>query len=347
MQASLCKVESSTIMPETKVTLTNWVRLNNAPLLLPRASAVQWNDHVFVLASDSTALLFHAKLKLWSMLPKCPYSMNDNVPLVNYRGEIRAVSKDARICAFDVATSSWKVIPKPSEGEIISATVNHDTLYVYMYVRIKTKPTQRYPPRTPALFTTTTRGWEQQDLNDLNELGSKILLTSEHLFIESDKCIYRQKINSGSESETKSDEQQIDEQQIAFPPYKEIALPPYKEIALPPYKAFTLHVLKDMLLSFGGRDEDYQPTSDVLRYNPDTDTWESAGYMRSARYNVAVATVQQDNTTEVYVLGGEFGSTKLKMKPKLQTNTESTPTGQTPANWDCSTSIVEKCILSD
>ncbi len=114
-------------------------------------------------------------------------------------------------------------------------------------------------------------------------------------------------------------------------------------------------MLKDTLLSFGGRDEDNQPTSDVLRYNPDTDTWESAGYMRSARYNVAVATVQQDTTTEVYVLGGEFGSTKMKMTPKLhvqaQACTQSVITfpqaQQAPADWDCSTSIVEKCTLSD
>ena len=258
------------------------------------------------------------------MLPKCH---NDNVPLVNYRGKILAASKQSVIEAFDVSSSTWKEISGPPAYTIIHMAVNCDTLYVY----VEKKPQSMWG-YTPTLFSLTTEGWKEQDF-DVKMKGSKLLLTSEHLFIETDKCIYRQKINSASESETKSDEPNE-------PPND-------KEIVLPPYKAFTLHVLKDTLLSFGGRDEDYQPTSDVLRYNPDTDTWESAGYMRSARYNVAVATVQQDNTTEVYVLGGEFGSTKLKMKPKLQTNTESTPTGQTPANWDCSTSIVEKCILSD
>ncbi len=264
------------------------------------------------------------------MLPKCPYSI-DNV--VNYRGKILAVCQDLKIRGFDAASSSWNVKPKPSKGEIISIAVNHDTLYVYMYVCIKTKPTLT---RAPTLFSLTTEGWKEQDF-DVKRLGSKLLLTSEHLFIETDKCIYRQKINNASESETKSDE-------------------PIKEIAFPPYKAFTLHVLKDTLLSFGGRDSDYQPTSDVLRYNLDTDTWESAGYMRSARYNVAVATVQQDNTTEVYVLGGEFGSTKLKMNPKLlhvpaqERTTRSKSLLKSlvkPADWDCSTSIVEKCTLSD
>ena len=317
----------------SKVTLTNWVRLNNAPLLLPRASAVQWNDYVFVLASDGTALLYHTKLKLWSMLPKCPYRMTSNVPLVNYKGEIHAASSYSGMFAFDVATSSWKNLSKPAEGEIISIAVNGNALHAYMYVCIKTKSTQTYPPQTPALFLQTIKEWKKQDLG-VNELGSKILLTSKHLFIETNKVIYRQKISN------------------AFEPIE-----PPKEIAPPPYKAFTLHVLKDTLLSFGGRDEDNQPTSDVLRYNPDTDTWESAGYMRSARYNVAVATVQQDTTTEVYVLGGEFGSTKMKMKPKLHVQTQEctrmymyakpTQAQQEPADWDCSTSIVEKCTLSD
>ena len=257
------------------------------------------------------------------MLPKCPNNLNDNVPLVNYGGKILAASKPSGIDVFDAPTSSWRELFGPPAKEIIDMAVNCDTLYAYVKKQTQMKP---------SLFTLTTEGWKEQDLR-IKMKGSKLLLTSEHLFIETDKCIYRQKINSASESETKSDEPNE-------PPND-------KEIALPPYKAFTLHVLKDTLLSFGGRDEDYQPTSDVLRYNPDTDTWESAGYMRSARYNVAVATVQQDNTTEVYVLGGEFGSTKLKMRPKLGTSTESTATDQTPADWDCSTSIVEKCTLSD
>ncbi len=298
----------------SKVTLTNWVRLNNAPLLLPRASAVQWNDYVFVLARDGTALLYHTKHGIWSMLPKCPnkpavsYESYINVPLVNYRGEILTVNKfTADIYAFDATTSSWKKFSGPPTLEIVHMAVNHDTLRVYA-------KSLRYS----SLFRLTTEGWEEQGLFD-NGLCSKILLASEYFFVETARGIYRQKINDSDEP-----------------------CEPIKTIVLPPYKAFTLHVLKDTLLSFGGRDSDYQPTSDVLRYNPDTDTWESAGYMRSARYNVAVATVQQDNTTEVYVLGGEFGSTKLKMTPKLPT-----ARSQTPADWDCSTSMVEKCTLSD
>ncbi len=110
----------------------------------------------------------------------------------------------------------------------------------------------------------------------------------------------------------------------------------------PVYVESTLCAIKDTLFSFGGRDRDNQPTSDVLRYNLDTDTWESAGYMRSCRYNVAVTTMQQGDTTEVYVLGGELGNTTLIMKPKL--NIEPSK-DKAPGNWSCSTSIVEKCTL--
>ncbi len=145
-------------MPETKVTLTNWARLNNAPLLLPRASAVQWNDYVVVLASDGTALLYQAKLKLWSMLPKCHNSMNDNVPLVNYRGKILAASKQSVIEAFDVSSSTWKKMSELRDTTIVHMAVNCDTLYAY--VEKKT----RVFDHTPALFSLTTEGWKEQDL---------------------------------------------------------------------------------------------------------------------------------------------------------------------------------------
>ena len=308
------------------MTLTNWVRLNNAPLLLPRASAVQWNDNIFVLARDGTALLYHTKDKFWSMLPQCPNNIpvSDHLPLVNYKGDILAVSKHSgakdALDAFDKATSSWKMFSGPKlVQEIVHMAVSHDILRVYA------KKQSHF-----FLFTLTTEGWKENNIG-VNQTASKLLLTSDHIFVETAEGIYRQKINSTSNSET---------QTIETP--KRIAPPPH-------YKEFTLHVLKDTLLSFGGRDKDYQPTSDVLRYNPDTDTWECAGYMRSCRYNAAVATVQQGTTTEVYVLGGEFGSTSLTMTPKLQacTRTHAAESQQAPAEWDCSTSIVEKCILSD
>ena len=127
--------------------------------------------------------------------------------------------------------------------------------------------------------------------------------------------------------------------------------------ASPTYAGSTLHAIKDTLFSFGGRDEDNQPTSDVLRYNPDTDTWESAGYMRNARYNVAVATVQ-DAAMDVIVLGGSLGSSEHIMTQRLNPPNEPViqassnggmfgrPSPQTPPTWDNKTSIIEKCTVN-
>ena len=117
----------------------------------------------------------------------------------------------------------------------------------------------------------------------------------------------------------------------------------------PPYTDGTLNVVKDTLFAFGGRDKDNQPTSDVLRYNPDTNTWESAGYMRSTRYNVAVVTVQQDSTYNVYVLGGSFGSSSLEMKSKttlfnLPQRTSGFSFGG-QHSWECNSCITERCTV--
>ncbi|XP_064391976.1 uncharacterized protein LOC135339674 [Halichondria panicea] len=135
-------------------------------------------------------------------------------------------------------------------------------------------------------------------------------------------------------------------------------LPPKREIqsatacASPTYVGSTLHAIKDTLFSFGGRDKYNQPTSDVLRYNPDTDTWESAGYMRSARYNATVVTVQDTTTMDVIVLGGSLGSSEYIMPQQVRP--PSNPvlhggglfgTSPTPPTWDNKTSIVEKCTV--
>ena len=90
------------------MTLTNWVRLNNAPLLLPRASAVQCNDYVFVLASDGAALLYHAKHGMWSMLPKCPIEQLEGAPpLTVHKGEVITLS-DKKQAGFHFHLGEWK-----------------------------------------------------------------------------------------------------------------------------------------------------------------------------------------------------------------------------------------------
>lgn len=64
------------------------------------------------------------------------------------------------------------------------------------------------------------------------------------------------------------------------------------EISLPPLNRFTICSANDVVFSFGGVDEDGQPSSDINRYNPATNEWEPAGYMRSCQYSVVVSSFQ-------------------------------------------------------
>ncbi len=306
------------------MTLTNWERLNNAPILLPNASAVQWNDFLFVLARDGTALVYHNKLKLWSMLPSYSKSLSDNVPLVNYNGQILTVTSYGQIIAFNTSSSDWTTISGPPE-DAIYIIIQDNTLYTYSKPSSMSCFSMDTSPFS--LYSLTTNGWKEHDNITIIYDVNLVLSTSEHFFEKVGNEIYCRKIAKTPETEPET-----------------VSKVQPKQIARPPYNDFTLHVIKDTLFSFGGRDRDNQPTSDVLRYNLDTDTWESAGYMRSCRYNVAVTTMRQGDTTEVYVLGGELGSNKFTMKPKLNIASK---VDKASGNWNCSTSIVEKCTLLD
>ncbi len=284
------------------------------------------------------------------MLPGYPKQINENVPLVNHGGRILTVDSNSSIVAFDTSLSDWTRIAEPP-GKLTCIGVNDNTLYAYSkklkrtaYSRITQVRSYSCVSRVTfeedyehenTLFSLATDTWKEHDQTSQGS-DFKHLFISGHFFEVGSK-IYCYKIEKTLEAESESTPKEQP-----------------KEIALPPYRGFSLHVIKDALFSFGGMDRDNQPTSDVLRYNLDTDTWESAGYMRSARYNVAVTTMQQGDATEVYVLGGELGSSELIMKPKLNIkkqetvklkSTKEAVAEEKPSNWCCSTSMIEKCTL--
>ena len=84
-----------------------------------------------------------------------------------------------------------------------------------------------------------------------------------------------------------------EEDKIYRCPKKSEAKKIVQQICNPPNTDSTLHVVRETLFAFGGRDVNHQPTSDVFQYNPTSDSWDDAGYMRIARYDVTVVTVHQ------------------------------------------------------
>ncbi len=417
---------------KSKVTLTNWVRLSNAPLLLPRASAVQWNEYVFVLARDGTALLYHSKHNMWSMLPKSPYK-SFNQALTIHNGRILTMSSNGDVSTFDPPSCQWTTLKdlNMSEGmgpRIISSD-NHN---LYSVVDFKSQLQQErdmkerdmrrvLPPGGLKLrglqqglslsagysqhFQTQGEGWTHvvqptcpkqpappkhtectvfsydpsSKWEKICEIGSSPLKSAAvvggSLFVQAGQEMFKLTMPAQLKMATN---QKIDDFSMPITTglsFDSQANQSATACASPTYVGSTLHAIKDTLFSFGGRDKDNQPTSDVLRYNPDTDTWESAGYMRSARYNVAVATVQ-DTTMDVIVLGGSLGSSAHIMTQRLNPPSEpvvqsqpsslSMGTGglgaslplpppawlgaslppQLPPTWDNKTSIIEKCTVN-
>ncbi len=400
----------STPSQRSKVTLSNWVRLNNAPLPLTRASAVQWNNFVFVLASDDTALFYHSKRNMWSMQPKPPYNCLNLTPaLTLHNGQIFTMSLIGEVSTFNPQLCRWTALNDMRMSDRVGnrpRLIVSDNNNLYSVVDFKTqvqglggqglggqdlglplvreargarKARGQYPqypggiqqpsPQQQALpnndcsvfsYNSSSK-WEK-----ICEFGSSPLkfaaVADGTLFVHAGEEMFKLSlpVNPKLEGNTKLPPPTTPASGTGLatpsqntprnPPAPQPLLQSAIACASPMYAGSTLHAIKDTLFSFGGRDEDNQPASDVLRYNPDTDTWESAGYMRSARYNVAVATVQ-DTTLDVVVLGGSLGSSEHMMP--LQVHPPSVPVVQAagglyvaPPAWDNKTSIIEKCTVN-
>ncbi|XP_064391794.1 uncharacterized protein LOC135339582 [Halichondria panicea] len=332
---------------KTTVTLTNWVRLNNAPLLLPRASAVQWNDYIFVLASDGTALLYHATNAMWSVLISCNETLPPEgpPPLALYKGEVITVSINGTVLCYSKRASQWKECPelkmdlKYSYIHSIAMMSDRNNLYVIMYYGSRSNPI--YGSQACHVFSYSSgHSWEKiSDMEAPRSITFKsAALAGSSLYIQSGKKIHKLAIEGLKTAELVPE----------LSPAKKQKTEEFVQMTspnMPPLKGSTLHAINNELFSFGGRDENNQPTSDVLRYNPDTDTWESAGYLRSARYNVAVANVEIDTKKEVFVLGGSFGSKSLQTPLKVHAPSTISSTTSSNDDWECSTSMMEKCVV--
>ncbi len=147
---------------KSKVTLTNWVRLNNAPLLLPRASAVQWNDYIFVLARDGTTLLYRNKHDMWSMLSKSPYTSDNLAPaLTLHKGRILTMSSSGEVSTFDSQSCQWTAFTdmNMSEGSGTRIITSYNSI-LYSVVDFKS-PVQ-----------------QQQHLRGLNQQASECTVFS-------------------------------------------------------------------------------------------------------------------------------------------------------------------------
>ena len=292
-----------------------------------------------MLASDGTALLYHTTNGMWSILISCkePLPVAGPPPLALYKGEVLTASITGMVLRYCQRASQWKECPELKVGgaglftHSIAMMSDRSKMYAIVYSGPHEKSNTTSYCRV--FRYSSYHRWEL--IGDTGEslciapLESAALAGSA-LYIKFGGKMYKLPIE-GAEL--------VSEQSPKKQEFVQMKTP-----NMPLLEGSTLHAINNELFAFGGRDSDNQPTSDVLRYNPDTDTWESAGYMRSCRYNVAVVNVEVGTRKEVFVLGGSFGSKGLQISSKVHAST-TTSTTSSNDDWECSTSMTEKCAL--
>ncbi len=312
---------------QSKVTLTNWERLNNAPLPLAGASAVQWNDHMFVLAQDSITLLYHVKSKIWSMLPKSPYASINNAPpaLTLHNDQIFTMSSRGQVAIFNPRFGKWNELNDMNMNmhenyDCVLASYNSKLYAIVAFmtnqgaalsvglgsiINPNAKPIQPIVSKdccTICVHESNSK-WKKVCEFGQGPLQSAVIVDGT-AFVHTREKVYqvlleKKRVNAvTSEPQLGAGQGRLAQTTSTLPQFGGKALlstvqahsptTTATKIASPSYIGSTLCAIKDALFSFGGRDEDNQPTSDVLRYNPDTDTWESAGYMRFSQWPAMV-----------------------------------------------------------
>ena len=316
------------------------------------------------------------------MLPKCPIKQLDGAPPITvHKGKVVTLSKSEQ-ASFDFHLGEWKahystfnfltdrgshaktnkIVIDSSEGSLYAIVewTEERKIEYNSYTKKQTMETTEHCDVLQSQSTWKTvcriKKYEYRSSIPGKAYYTKAVETSTHsssrlesaaivgttLYVRTDNQLCKVALAMEEEKET--------EGQATATKVKTTEFLPVSGCSKPPYPGSTIHAVKNSLFSFGGQDKDNQPTSDVLRYNPDTDTWESAGYMRSARYNASVVTMNQAENLDVIVLGGSFGSSQYIMKPRLHTETK-TDNKQDKAEekviseWEDATSIVERCAV--
>lgn len=287
-----------TTSSRSKVTkLTNWKRFANIPdsvNITGIVQAVQWCDYVVLLDDKNTIYLYHLKWGIWSSMNSINLrTAAGGCPLGIFRKElIMIASGGSGIYTFSMETGHW--MPHKSLNTTFAGTANQVILATTsdqqsLLLLFQTAKKELY------LRQYSGSSWSKAEQLKTAFLGSVGIKVS-YAIVKANLCVY-----------TGSNKVYIVHTQL-----KEGVKVMVTDVNLP--RSLTMSTIcgvNDTLFSFGGRDIDNQPSSDIYRYNPDTKNWQPAGYMRSCRFSVIISPFIRDskNETEVFVIGGYFGGT--------------------------------------
>lgn len=306
------------------ITLTNWKRLVNTTIQfnVERAQALTWNDYVVVIASDSRNILhlYHLKHGLWSQITV--KSQNVNVEEVMCNCDVQEVNPPVYYVVNSLTFAVY-------EGNLIFLSTDSGSMSKFSANRWVECPELKLNlinPQRPAilaseasLFNHTSDSLIVLESRDGSSLHTFRYLQnsqwSQPSKLQKSICVSDRRVGIYHISfVTVRGYMYISNgiRTYCIDTSKAAESIPVSEITRLPLHLFTISIVEDTLLAFGGKDEDNQPSSDVYRYNPHSKVWKPAGYMRNARYGVIVAPVPQDENTDVIVIGGYLGERSIK-----------------------------------
>ena len=294
------EIEETSQQQASKVTLTNWKRVANIPFQVDGAvQAVSWCDYIVFLDKKKEMYLYHHKWGIWSAInTKSLHNIADGCPLAVFNQDLILFSERGDVFKFFVGTGHWKVDEalKVEDVNLIPYAI-WTALKVVKVVLASTQDRmflllQNTKNRSSYLYFkefSTAKWGDSKKLQHafLSEYVSHIsyAVVQLPLYVSTGTAVYCIDTQQGANSNLT-----------------------VTQLCSPSLHMSTICTVNDTIFSFGGKDEDDQPNSDVYRYNTTTKEWEPAGYMRSCRYSVTVSTFLKDkDNTDIIVVGGILG----------------------------------------
>ena len=315
--ATVDATPNSRSMPQETTTLTNWKRLTNTTnvFIVESAQALVWKGYIVIAVGSSphTLHFYHLTHELWSNVSAVNSSyggylnMRPGCALITHGAKLLMLSLQGDV--YELRGNKWIICPelkvkdKGSNYHAIftSSSLGDDTLYSLILLESQDgqvlhtfrcfQPPQWSQPRKlqrslyvfPSQYSQSGYQSSQYHYDDYQ---ASFAAMKGSIYVSNGKQVYCIDLRN-PEAETI----------------------PVVEIARLPLLQYTISSVNGTLFAFGGKDEDNQPSSDIYRYNSCSEIWEPAGYMRSARYGALVIPVAENGDTQVFVIGGNLGST--------------------------------------
>ena len=300
-------VDTRTPTKVTLTTMTNWKRLANVPGSVNINGLVQgvhWCEYIVFLDDKNVLYLYHLKWGIWSLLNSMDLcTAAKGCPLAVFKNELIIVPNGGScICKFSMDAGRWMQHEKLSAqfscggglevtlNNVILAATSDQQLLFLLFHQTTNRQSWLYLRQYHNSKWSLAKQLQSTAVLGTNEFQISYAIVQTDLYVctsNNNVYIVHTQQNAGEKVMVTN-----------------IHLPLSLTMS-------TICGVNNTLFSFGGKDRDNQPSSDVSRYNPATKEWESAGYMRSCRFSTMVTPFLRDSkdNLDVFVVGGYLGGT--------------------------------------